>query len=131
MKDTNEWISEDSIVWKDPTICSEEERIHFYEDELRRLAVETCLFLPEYISDPFLEFIDFIEKSSWKHTDVIQFRHVVMRIIHILEPVAMNVIPEGLNMSKWYSIDAFSETWKAKVEDIETMWRSELVFLLN
>lgn len=131
MKSTNEWISEGSVVWKDPTICSEEERIHNQEAELRKFAVETCLQLPEHVSDPFLEFIEFIELDHWTVHDVLRFRRLMHRIVNILEPISLHEGNYFIDMTKWYSIDAFSETWRAKVEDIPDMWRKELSFLQN
>lgn len=131
MRDTNEWISENSVVWRDPTICSEEEQIHKHENELRQFAVTTCLQIPEYISDPFLEFIEFIEQESWKCDDVIRFRTLMHRIIHILEPIAIHEGSYQIDMTKWYSIDAFSETWRAKVQDVPEMWETELNHILN
>ncbi|KAB2814502.1 hypothetical protein [Phaeocystidibacter luteus] len=131
MKETNEWISESSVVWEDPSICSEEMRLKSIEPELRRFAVETCLMLPESAMEPFLAFIELIENDNWNYRNVIQFRSVVIRIVHLLEPLHLNVQNSHIDMTKWYMIEDFSESWKSKIEDVLEMWNGELQFLMN
>lgn len=131
MKSTNEWISDGSVVWHDPTICSEEERLLELNRELRTFCVETCLILPEVLRDPFLEFLDYLDLEQWTYRDVFRFHRVVLSIIHILEPIHTQVNPRELDMASWYMIGAFSECWKSKVEDVRDLWRTNNKYLMN
>lgn len=131
MKETNEWISEDSIVWRDPSIYSEEIKLKRLSKDLRRFCVETILQLPQHLSEPFLEFLDFLELENWTFRDVRSFRLNVLRIVHILEPINLQSRPDHIDMHKWYMIESFSETWNAKVDDVSDLWREEHRHLLN
>lgn len=131
MKETNEWISDESIVWRDPTIYPEELKIKRLAPMLRKFCVETILYLPKTVSDPFLEFLEFLEMDHWTFKDVRSFRLNVLRIVHILEPIQYGHPEQNLDMHKWYLIESFSETWNAKVDDVSDLWREEHRHLLN
>lgn len=131
MKRTNEWISNAAVNWEDPTICSEIAKIEELSNDLRTFCIETCLILPEVLRDPFLEFLDFVEKEEWCYRDVIVFRDVLLDILNILEPIHEQVNPKELDMMSWYMLGAFAESWKSKVEDVALLWESENRFLMN
>lgn len=131
MSRINAWISDASVDWEDPTICSEEALLKLRSPVLIEFCVESCINLPEVLRDPFLDFLDLMELESWTFKDVFHLRVVVLRILQLLESLYQNGQSSGVDLASWYMIAAFADSWNDKIQDVSKLWKGRNSYLMN
>ncbi|KAB2817784.1 MAG: hypothetical protein EP346_09245 [Bacteroidetes bacterium] len=131
MSRINSWISDASVDWEDPTLCSEEALLKLRAPVLCEFCVESCIQLPEELRGPFLDFLDLLELESWTYKDVFHFRVVVLRILQLLESIYQNGYSSGVDLASWYMIAAFADSWNDKMQDVIQLWKGKRSFLMN
>lgn len=133
MRSLNTWLSAESIKWEDPAICPEEALMLDRTELLRKLAVDTCVKLPNVNTHHFLEFIDFIERDSYTYPDVMGLLEIMAHIMEVLstEFEYREAAFDSIDLDRWNLLFNFCLAWGQKVERVQLAWENELRFKLN
>lgn len=123
------WISNASVNWEDPTLCSEEWVWRHYIRSLRTLVVETCILLEEEEREPLLVLLDLIDLESWTYRDVLALRLLMIRITPVVNQLV--VVSRRVDLVRWGALNEFAESWSMKVRRGESWWYEGNSFRLN